>query len=280
MQLENEALNDTPNLSDDDFEQIGEFAECASRRPSGMCYGYNEGCLVLVVHISLRRGENEIREFRSTFYRAAIVSDIWRDEDTHLSCERNAKFPARDIVDNYIEQPVLVNVVELAEQGKERRQFGVRSIVRLRSLDSCLRISTKRGNPPLLSSVLLGGACNRELQDIKVRGKVSPTFFDRNSVDKIVQGGAEIMDAIASDERPMLQGRRICDLNDEAVAAALGVTLFGDNIRISFLPFNEFSLDSIEVFFGAAKLEKTTSELRTDHAIYSSDPAPGVPALC
>jgi hypothetical protein len=34
------------------------------------------------------------------------------------------------------------------------------------------------------------------------------------------------------------------------------------------------------VFFGAAKLEKTTSELRTDHAIYSSDPAPGVPALC
>jgi hypothetical protein len=78
------------------------------------------------------------------------------------------------------------------------------------------------------------------------------------------------MNTIPGDKRPPIQGRRIINLKDETVAAALSVTLLGDSIRLTLLPFNEFSLDSIEVFFGAAEFPEATSQFRRDHAIPSA----------
>lgn len=54
--------------------------------------------------------------------------------------------PLLNIGDNYIEQPVLIKIVEVADEVKQGRQFGVQSVVRLRSLDSCLGLGGKRGD--------------------------------------------------------------------------------------------------------------------------------------
>jgi hypothetical protein len=54
------------------------------------------------------------------------------------------------------------------------------------------------------------------------------------------------------------------------MSATIGIALFRDNIRLTILPRDEVRLNSIEVFFGAAKFQPAASEFRTDHAIYSS----------
>ena len=135
-----------------------------------------------------------MREFCATFYRSPIVPDLRVDEEAAiLHWEREAKLPASNIGDNYIEQPVLVNIVELTEHGKEGRQFGVRSIVRLRSLDSCLRVSAKCGKPPLLSAVEISSVGNRELQSVEARWRISAALLDGNGINKIIESGAKIM---------------------------------------------------------------------------------------
>jgi hypothetical protein len=59
------------------------------------------------------------------------------------------------------------------------------------------------------------------------------------------------------------------DLDNDAIAATIGIAICGDGIRVTPHPFNEFGIESIEVFFGAANLQPATSELRSDHAIRS-----------
>src|ERR1035437_791610 len=117
MKLENTVLDNAPDFGDENLEQIGDLIERAPRWPSGMCYGYKEGCLVLIAHVSIRRGQDEVREFCGTFYRSPIVPDLRVDKEASiLHLEREAKLPASNIGENYIEQPGLVNIVELRSE--------------------------------------------------------------------------------------------------------------------------------------------------------------------
>src|ERR1035441_10666795 len=149
MGSQDHLLNDSPLFCNKDFQDIPEFTEGAPAWPSGMCYGYNERCLVVVVHVSLGRINGEPCEFCATFYRTPKEFDCGRDKDSSIILRPEAKLLSRNIGDNHIEQPVLVSIIEIGEKPEQRRELTVRSIVRLRSLDSCLRSTAQGCNTPL-----------------------------------------------------------------------------------------------------------------------------------
>src|ERR1039458_7211441 len=129
-----DVINNPSDFGNKDFQHVSEFASCAPRWPSGMCYGYNEGCLVLVVHISLWRLHGEPCEFCATFYSSRMIAEGGRD-DRLLADACKTELPMRHIGEHHIEQPVFVKIIEFAENAQKRREFWVRSIVRLGSLE-------------------------------------------------------------------------------------------------------------------------------------------------
>lgn len=276
MQSQNQAINDVFNLCDEVVENISEFGETASRWPSGMSYGYDNGCLVLVAHISIGRLQYKPHDFCATFYRVPPEVDLLRDYDRSVVWHREAKFSADDIGDNNIEQPVLVRIVEVGEQAKQGREKWVRSIVRLRSLDYCLRSRVKERDPVLLSGVVVRSTYDRELEFLPIRRGIPSSVSDGEPVNDVVKGGPEIMNTVSRNERPSFERGSTNDVNDSAVAFTLGVTLMGDDIRLSLGPCLDFNLKSLDVFFGAAELQETASEFRTDHAVYCTATRSGV----
>ena len=75
----------------------------------------------------------------------------------------------------------------------------MRSIVGLRLLDPCLRPTTEGTNSPFLAGE--GGSVGRdgELKIIGAARRIDPAFLDCDGIDKIIEGGAQVVDAVAAD---------------------------------------------------------------------------------
>jgi hypothetical protein len=266
-------VNDLPNILDKSIEKAPDLADAFPEWPLGVAHGYTEGRIAVVLHISLCRFEREEKNFCATFYRSIEGMERW------LSAQGGdeAKLPADDTLHGDIEQSVLVSIVEFPDDRKEGRQFMVPSVVRLRSLDACLRITADHRQPArLLSSKPVRSIGDGELQILCTGRRIGPTVANGDSIDDVIQCAPKTVNAIASDQGPAIKGRRLLDGNDEAVAATISVAFFGENIRFSCDPRLEFGLKSIEMFLSTTHLQETTGELRTDHAIYGTKPLTGV----
>jgi hypothetical protein len=265
MPSQDYTVNDASDLLNEDLQNIDKFSRRATGWPGGMSYGYYNGCLVLAVHIRLRRGEHDIREFCATFYSARVVEQLEAREFVTGVIESQVTLSG--VGDDHIEKPVLVKIVEFIEEAEKGRELRVPSIVRLRSLDSCLRSGRKGPNHRQGSVKVSHGASDWKLERPFHRGRVASAIANSESVDKSVESRAEIVDTVPGDQGPSIERRGLLDFDDESVAATLGITLSGDAISLAVLPQNHFSTEDVEVFFGTAKLEQTASELRSDHAI-------------
>jgi hypothetical protein len=268
MQLQDHLVNDSSDFSNEDFQDVGEFGKSAPVWSRSMCYGYNEGRLVIVVHISLGRVQSEPCEFCATFYSAKQEIDGGGNEDQLVIWRREAKLPFTDIGDDEIKQAVLVDIIEVGKNPEQRKELSVRSIVGLRSLNSCLRPNTKRIQSALpLSGKRSGIIRDGELERFDIGWRIGAAISDCRSIDEIVQDGTQVVNAIAREKSKPVEGRPLVNVHDEPVALALGVTLFRDNIGLRFLPRDQLPLNSVEVFFGSAKFQQGASKFRRDHAI-------------
>jgi hypothetical protein len=233
----------------------------------GMAYGYCDGTLVLVVHVSFRGLQGEERKFCATFYRGSEMVDRW---DAAHQWSLECKLPMGNVLESYIERPVLVRVVEFIENPEKGRFFLVRSIVRLRPLDPCLSFTAESGDSSLpLRLKFHRGVGNRELESVGLRRRLNAALSNGNGIERGIERGPEIMDAITCDQGPSVQRGLIRDFDDKAIVGTLSVILSGDGIRATPAPLGEFGIESIEVFFGASEFQQATGELRSDHAIRS-----------
>jgi hypothetical protein len=82
-----------------------------------MSYGYYDGRFMVIVHVSLGRVDGEPRDFCAVFQ--ALPVEV-HDRETTSRGKVEAKFPSSDLGYDYIEQSVLVKIVEVAEQGQQR----------------------------------------------------------------------------------------------------------------------------------------------------------------
>jgi hypothetical protein len=265
-------VGDLLHFVDENVKEIPDLTGVGPGWPLGVAHGYCEGRLAIILHISLRRGESEIQKLCATYYRSAEIvksrlADGWSDE---------AKLPTDNMLHRHGEQSVLVRIVEFPDERKEGRQLMVPSLVRLRSLDSCLRVSAQIREPtfPLADET---GLCvaDRELQITKVRGRIRSAIPDSNAIDEVIEGGSKIMNTVPRNQTPTFKRGRFIDINANGVAATVQVAFLGENIRLSINPRLQFGLESVEMFLGSTYFEEAASEFRTDHAVYGTNRSTG-----
>lgn len=260
-------INDLPNFTDECIEDKDDFGDGLAGWPLGMAYGYSEGQIAIILHVSLRGIEGEEKKFCATYYRSPQIMEL--GPSGCLSDE--AKLPLDDMLHGYSEQPVLVSIVEFPDKREEGRQLMVPSVVRLRSLDSCLGIGCERGEPAVpLGSELFVTVSNRKLQSSSVGRRIGPTVSDGNAINSVIKSGAEIVHTIAHHKGEPVERRGLPNVNNNGVAATVSVGFVGEAVWFATDPRGHFRLEGAEMFFGTTYFQETASELRTDHAVYTT----------
>jgi hypothetical protein len=157
-----------------------------------------------------------------------------------------------------LQQPMLVHVIEIADEFKERRMFWVRSMVRLYSLDCCLHSVTQRSDSPLATGELFRTAGDGKSQLVGSRRGRSPRFTNCNRVDRMIQSAPKVMDAISGEQRPSLDAGRIQHPQEEGMSGVIGVCLLDGCVRVTLHPGANLILDGLKVFTSPSDLGFST----------------------
>jgi hypothetical protein len=261
------------DLSNDSFEEVLQDADVHSMGTWGMGHSYIKGRLVIIVHIWIRGVGLEVENGICATVYSALEEMRLRKE--HGSLE--AKLPCRQMLGRYIEQPMLVSVVEVTDQSEERRYVSVPSIVRLQSLDSCLGRCAEAADLsiPVLGPIV-GLRDDWKLNTAVIRGRSLTAISNGEAVSRVIKRGPQIMNAITGDQRPSIKGRGFTNIENDAVVATLSVELLDGDIGVCVKPRLPFSGVDFQVFLGTANLEDAGGELRSDHAVYRTSGSLGV----
>src|ERR1700694_5206273 len=104
-----------------------------------------------------------------------------------------------------IEQPVLVRILKFIKDAQGRRERFIRSMVRLRPLDQCLRLNAEISNSGPLLLECGGGFNNGELEPLHVRRRIDAALLDSQGVNDVVECGSQIVNTVGSDKRPPIE---------------------------------------------------------------------------
>lgn len=262
--LFDECSEDEFNLSDEDLKHVVQNGDVTTIRSLGMAHRYLEGGLVIILHIRIRGISVEEHD--------GLCATVYRRPESMSLRERPEALITKATTDHmfgsYIQQPMLVSIIEKSEKEEERRELSVPSVVRLNSLDHCLRRSIERAESAVSSFGPFGRiANNRELDAAGVRGQVFSAVSDSHSVGEMIKGRTQVVNAVPDDQGPSIEGRWSADIQHGAVPPRIDIELFGDDVGIAILPLRQFSAVEFQVSFGMADLQEGTSEFRTDHAL-------------
>jgi len=260
MENSNNLLNVTDNgvnFIDQGVEESIDQRLVMALRPGSVAYRYAElNTEVLVAHIRCRTVELDRRDFCAVFY-VPLMGDKRYVLSTRSKPGDTAEFSLDRLADGQLEQSVFVPIVEVADDGKKWRAFRVWSIVRLCLLDLCPHTLAERSNASLLPAVgkVVRGVTDRKLENVPVRRRVAVAFNDSDSVEELIQGAPEVVNAISRDQSPTYERRLFNDMKDDTKTSALGVTLSEEDIRLTFHPSPDLILDGISVFTRPSELE-------------------------
>ncbi len=178
-----------------------------------------------------------------------------------FACE--AKIPMSHCAIHESEQSMFVRIVQFSQDLQKRRQLFVRSVVRLQRLENCPH-RLANSSEPLGSDLLVKVRPvirNRESQSSVMRWSGEPGLENRNTVDEIVQGGSQIVEAIGNHQSPSLEWRGLVLSKDEAITGAVSVYLLRDAVRVSVHPGLDFIVDGLSVFLTPGELSSNASEV-------------------
>lgn len=147
----------------------------------------------------------------------------------------------------HVRQAVLVNAREFVELPEGVEAVLVpRQVIRLQILDDCLRTWGNVPDSPhgALSFVFADGE-HESFFDICGQ-RVPPIVGDGEIVDKVVQGRAELVEAVAKDEADS-GGRRPVRFGPKDVLASLRMVLVDDVVRVGSQPPLNFQFQALQV---------------------------------
>src|SRR6266481_5124063 len=258
-------VDNTSDLGRQRVDHVWRFRPPIAGRSGDMTFSYYNGSLVLELHVRLRGINSEPCNFCARFQ--SLLPEIY-DGPSAAGGQVEIKLPLPDLGRDYIEQPMLVKIIEVAEQGEQGREGWVPSIVRLQSLDFCPSRHTQTLDPPLAFNEIGGGVRDRKLKSSFVSGRIDPAFMDGRRVDKMVKSATQIVNTIPDNARPTIQVRDGLNiLNEETVAGTVSVDLLADDVRVAVNPSLQFAVESIGMFFGASNFDPATSKLRSEHTL-------------
>jgi len=201
------------------------------------------------VHLRGRTITNHRKDF-------CIIFDLSEEWDGNAfgsgrKISSEAHIPLNGTSQSQMEQFVLVGVGEISQDAQERREGWMRTIVRLRQLDSCPNwIANRSKVMPLIDGSIepILAIGNRELQLPLERRGVGGSFVSSNCKNEMVESIPKVIESICDQERPSLQGGNLIHSDKDAMSSAIKVFLFEQTIRVSVRPSQEFILEGLSVF--------------------------------
>jgi hypothetical protein len=166
-----------------------------------------------------------------------------------------ANLPTKHGFRSHPEQPVFVPIGEFLQDAEQRGQLGVWSIVRLIPLDLCPHwianssevLSTNNG---IIKIRFAGG--NGELKFPFIAGAYRRRFVASYRIHEMIQAATEGIETITNSQRPIIERRRLIDVNSDCVSGALSIHLLNDAVRISLTPGNTFITNGLSMFRAAS----------------------------
>jgi hypothetical protein len=212
----------------------------------GFCWGslapaYCEGRGALHVHFRVASAKRPVaRNYCAAFNRAPLNFDV-----------RGAPWVGRVEVDGcrdgerYVRQSVFISVGELAEG---RKTYAVPSIVRLQVLDDCLRgwVDAPDHVSAFVRELLHTTEEGESRLTGNFAGQAAPVVRESEFVGEVVEGGTEVVEAVAYDE-PELSGRLLKDFGPDEILAALRVELGPKLVRAFFDPSTDLGFQALQV---------------------------------
>jgi hypothetical protein len=165
------------------------------------------------------------------------------------------------------DQAVLVGIIEVAQDGKERRHEGMLSVVRLNTLDSLPNRQAKVSDVPMLRLKVVRGVIDNESGSPNVGRWVRLEFVNRNSVDQMIERGTQVVDGITENQRPTLERRWLQDREDEAVTCEVAVDLLRECVRVFLYPSMQLAIEQTCMFMRPLHLSEDA--IHAQHARHS-----------
>lgn len=256
LQTSNFASNYFDDRSDFLTEQGQETPDAGyldTSRPARMAEAYCKGCLILVFHVKQRRVNGERHDFSAIYNVVGIGSGRLNDMPEGIfDVSLSALLPR----DNYVQQSVLVTIIEVSDKREQRGKQFVHSMVRLYPLNVCPHCAAQRPDSPFLLMEAIRAVGDGELEFPFVAGKDGRGLMDGNGIDKMIERTSKIVDTISSDQRPPVPIRD-CEINGNIIAAPLRVTIFGEAVRLRIFPNQNLINDGFGVFLCTTDLQPT-----------------------
>jgi hypothetical protein len=152
-------------------------------------------------------------------------------------------------------QFVLIPIVKISKNGKERRDGWIRSIVRLRSLDCCPRRTIQDCNSPARVLEVDSTIRDGEGEALFLGGRkwTRQQLMNGNGIDQVVERGPQIVKAIRDHERPSRKRRLFTHLKSNAPVGRIFVSLSNESVRFSLYPRSKLSAIGCKVLFGSGE---------------------------
>src|SRR4029453_15401284 len=129
----------------------------------GTCVGKGGGqtSSELVVHVRRRSVDGDRRDLCAIYNFPKMKIGFDALAGFHLIVDP-LELPLERLGECHVKQSVFVKIVEVSQDGEQRRQFTVRAIVRLQRLDLCPHVSTQPFDAPVLASEIVSAVVVRE----------------------------------------------------------------------------------------------------------------------
>ena len=232
-------------------EYISEFTAGPPKWRQAVLNRDHNLCFEFVAHVRRRTGVNGRRDFCAVFHFGCPKKKLDR-----FSWANNVIdiMPARvpSLVHSYVEQPVLIPVVEVSEQSEQRRKAFVRAIVRLHDLDFCPHATAERPDRSFFPSEQLRAVTDRKGEEFGLWGRITLGLEDGDGIKEMIQCTPQVVDDITGDERPCDQIGRLENFDYVAVPGEIRACLFNESIRLTINPGADLTLEGIDMCVRAA----------------------------
>jgi hypothetical protein len=243
-------INNSSNLVTQHGDEASDLCSTIQGWAGGVRHDNHEVTDKCAAHI-LRRGllENKSSDLCAVFefsladqeFKVGSGGDFMREASLPETAESN------------LQQSVLVNVIQFPEQPEKRREFWVRAIVRLYSLDSCPHSKTQSRNPLFGVMKLTSVASQGEGELIGAGRGFLPRLMDGDCVDQVVEGGTKIVDAVPDLKGQSLEIGSLGSVENPTMFGTIGLDLLGDAVVFRLQSGSRACIDGIEMFLGAAQ---------------------------
>jgi hypothetical protein len=170
------------------------------------------------------------------------------------------------------EELVFVGIHGVSEDRKRRTYRRVPAVVRLYPTNSVFHLGTERldsvNTVPTLNK-FIWRITDGELDDTLLRRRVNAGFLNGNSVNEVIQGTSEIMEAVRERETPSLQrgiGNQL--LGEKTVAGTVRVSLGNNFVWLTAYPWENFLLQDAQMFFRPIAFRADTCEVESHNVRY------------